>query len=770
MPTLRELIIKTVMKSEKAVASSKKLDTSLDKVGKSVKKLQKDASGLTGQLKSMFLGFATFGGLVGFTKGVIETNTNAQKLAATMKTLAGGNAEVAQANVEMIREFAVKTPFALGEITEAFIKFKAAGIDPTAENLKRAGDFAAATGTNISLAADAITKAKTNKFAQVTSEMKVSVEKLGDSVRLTFGKKGEPGFMERVVKKGPAVSQALLEMGDNFPEGMSNQLETLGGKFSNLGDATTAFRVRVGQAGFNDALIELLGLFIDVTGESTTLADAVGKTLAAATRSITKAIKFLRANFEKLLPIIKLVGAAVGAKVFNLAGGVILKVASSFNILKISALKAQAAVLLVPAAIGALLLLIEDIFVFLQGGDSLIGEFLGRLEAGGGEGAELAKFIRTTIVEMFDALKKLLPVIMKLGKALLGAVMKLLPAIVQIIGAVALIIAQLVPVVVPIIEELVEVIIELLDQILPVILELVRTVLPVIVGLIRELMPVFKAVMPIIVGAIKVIAKAISGVVMLISLAVEGFGYLFDAIASVGDIFSVLWDEFEKTFPNAAALIETTLDTIGGLFEDIKNFVGGIIDDLLSPIEDEIRALKVLVGLEGDEKQKEDFTRFTKSIAINQQAAAGGGVELDEAAKKGLHQLRMEDNILSVEAQTAIAKRRRALIEQGQVLDNMDKEEQAIVEAVKNKRQEIVTEGPVGADGSRIIGINAAGAAKKGGDNNVNVQQGGVTINMNGQVALGEKELRDAATMANDANNKRTVKQLRREVGRGGGE
>ena len=67
----------------------------------------------------------------------------------------------------MIEDFASSTPFNVEQITEAFIKLKALGLDPSQEALMSYGNTASAMGKNLMQFVEAIADAATGEFERL---------------------------------------------------------------------------------------------------------------------------------------------------------------------------------------------------------------------------------------------------------------------------------------------------------------------------------------------------------------------------------------------------------------------------------------------------------------------------------------------------------------------------------------------------------------------------------------------------------------------------
>lgn len=161
---------------------------------------------------------------------VFEATKTFESLQASLVTVTG-SVEDAEAAFETIQEFAKTTPFALEEVTQAFIKMQALGLNPSNEALRSYGDTASAMGKSLNQMVEAVADAATGEFERL-KEFGIKASSEGDRVTFTFR-----GVATEVGKNSKEIEQYLINLGQtNFVGGMERQMDTLAGKVSNLGD------------------------------------------------------------------------------------------------------------------------------------------------------------------------------------------------------------------------------------------------------------------------------------------------------------------------------------------------------------------------------------------------------------------------------------------------------------------------------------------------------------------------------------------------------
>lgn len=213
------------------------LDQGLNRVEKTSTSMGSTLSKLKGVFASVFAVAAVWG----FTNRVIEARSEYEKFSAVL-TNTFQSADVGKASLAMLTDFAAKTPFALNEMTGAFVKLVNRGFTPTQQELLKLGDLAASQGKGFDQLTEAILDAESGEFERL-KEFGIKASKAGDQVSFTF-----KGVTKTVQANADAMRNAVLEYGGMT--GVVNSMEaiskTLGGKIANLGDQWDAFLVSVG--------------------------------------------------------------------------------------------------------------------------------------------------------------------------------------------------------------------------------------------------------------------------------------------------------------------------------------------------------------------------------------------------------------------------------------------------------------------------------------------------------------------------------------------
>jgi hypothetical protein len=219
----------------RATKELRKLHGQSEKTEKSTEKLK----GSFGGLKSVVAAVASSIVVSKF----IETAGAFESMSKSLETVTG-SAEKATLAMAGIREFAQDTPFQVQEITQAFIKLKALGIQPTEENLRSFGNTSAAMGKSLNQMIEAVADAATGEFERL-KEFGIKARSEGDNVSLTF-----QGVTTTIGKNSEEITGYLESIGQTqFAGAMSMQMDTINGKISNLGDSIDNLFVTFAEAG-----------------------------------------------------------------------------------------------------------------------------------------------------------------------------------------------------------------------------------------------------------------------------------------------------------------------------------------------------------------------------------------------------------------------------------------------------------------------------------------------------------------------------------------
>lgn len=210
--------------------------------------------GVLGSLAGM-AGLSLAGAGGGLLAGVIKTSAEFEKYETVLTTITGSSAK-AKAALAWISDFAQRTPYELGETTDAFVRLRAYGMNPMDGTLRTLGDAAAATGKRLDDAVEMIADAAMGEFERLKS-FNIKTSTKGDIVTFMFTDKDQRKRTFQAAKNDARALQkvvldAFQAMG--YSGAMDNLSRTWNGMVSNMKDSFARFMLAIGSAGIFDHL------------------------------------------------------------------------------------------------------------------------------------------------------------------------------------------------------------------------------------------------------------------------------------------------------------------------------------------------------------------------------------------------------------------------------------------------------------------------------------------------------------------------------------
>lgn len=228
----RSPVLELVVKA-KDVASG-----TLRQVGASVKSLGGTMEAVTRSAAGLF---AVFGAGLS-ARSFIDINVEFERLRAQLRAFARDESDAA-AQFQMLRDFAVETPFELRDLTAAWIQLRAAGLRPSVAEFKALGDVASAVGKPIEQLGEAIRSAAGGSVERL-NQFGIVARVAGDKIIVSF-----QGQTETIDRTTLAVQQYLVKLAASagWTGAMERQVQTLGGALSNLSDAFANLTTTIGE-------------------------------------------------------------------------------------------------------------------------------------------------------------------------------------------------------------------------------------------------------------------------------------------------------------------------------------------------------------------------------------------------------------------------------------------------------------------------------------------------------------------------------------------
>lgn len=309
-------------------------DARLSIIGEFKDGISQKLGGIEGKVKSFkssMAGIATsLGGLFAggaLVKGIVETNMEFDKLEAQISTFTGSSEEAASA-MKMIQDVTSNTPFQLNEVTTAFTRMKALGLNPTKEALMAFGDVAAGTGKSILQFTEAVADAAVGEFERL-KEFGIKASAQGDQVAFTF-----KGVTTTVAKNSQEIQKYLTELGqNNFGGAMAKQMDTMAGAWSNAKDQFALLARAIGEAGLNDLLKSIAQAMGNAARAILDNMDVIKGTWANVVSYVSVGIEDIRYAFAQMGNYMQLIWAHVFDALTSVWNGFIQTIESGVNTL-----------------------------------------------------------------------------------------------------------------------------------------------------------------------------------------------------------------------------------------------------------------------------------------------------------------------------------------------------------------------------------------------------------------------------------------------------
>lgn len=298
------------VKYQDGVKGARSFASSLDNVSDSAKKADESLGDYSDEVRNSGKSTDTLSTKVSKLAEIIKTVLAYQALSAAVTKLvevqrefdvlngrletAVGSASGAAEAFKILNTFASETPYALSQSVDAFITLVNLGLTPSERAMRSYGDTAAAMGKDLTQMIEAVADATVGEFERL-KEFGIKASQEGDNVSLTFR-----GVTTTIKKSAGEIERYLIELGEvNFGGAMENQMKTLDGAISNLGDSWDSLFRTISESGIGD-LIE------DMVRQSTAALDGMAsfiRTMSGAPQTVEeydKVIDGLRSNLKSL--------------------------------------------------------------------------------------------------------------------------------------------------------------------------------------------------------------------------------------------------------------------------------------------------------------------------------------------------------------------------------------------------------------------------------------------------------------------------------------
>jgi phage tail tape-measure protein len=231
---------------------TKRMGTAFNNVTGEANKLDQTIN----RIGASILTYLSVNAMIGVGRSIIDVRSEFEKFTAVLTT-AYGDVDKANRAMDMLKETAKETPFQLTELAQAFVLLKNRGVDPSKQSLIQAGDFASSTGRSFQELSEALLNIGE---LEVWKKFGVTAVTSGDKLKLSFR-----GLTMEVEKSTEGVLKAVDAFGSmkGIAGSMQAQMETLGGKVSNMKDAYDQLLNSLGESKGWKNSVTWLTEFID---------------------------------------------------------------------------------------------------------------------------------------------------------------------------------------------------------------------------------------------------------------------------------------------------------------------------------------------------------------------------------------------------------------------------------------------------------------------------------------------------------------------------
>ena len=323
-------------------------------------------------------------------KGFLDTAIQFENFETQLTTIEGSS-EKAKKSLDWISEFGAKTPYDVAQVTDAFVKLKSYGLDPIEGGLLTSlGNTASAMGKSINDAVEMIADAVRGENERL-KEFGIIGSKNKNEITYSYDINGE-SFEKTVANESKDIQAALQEiMDEKFRGGMEAMSKTWEGTVSNLGDTWTMMKKKIMDKGLflklKDSLNTVMMKIYDNRDAIEAWAEEIGEKLVVAFEwlkdtlfDVWDNILWVKKALEQLYDSLGLTGKGVNILIglfallaANIVGLAVVRTLVFIKALANAFLLLFSPMALIGAALIAFILIVQDIYGYLNGKDSVIG-------------------------------------------------------------------------------------------------------------------------------------------------------------------------------------------------------------------------------------------------------------------------------------------------------------------------------------------------------------------------------------------------------------
>lgn len=269
--------------------------------------------------------------LFGWQKPIVEAAAEMQRMRVMLRGLNKDKVnpgEAAAQDMQYIVNMAKNAPFAMQALTDSFVKFRSAGLDPTDGSLKALVDSVARFGGDSELLKRAAVAVQQMSGKGVVS-MEELRQQLGEAVPNAMKAMADAagitmGELTKAVSSGTveakqALSLMFVGLRAENENAAKDMMQTYTGALAQLQTSFTLFADRVGQAGYLDSLTKGMKELAAVmnSAEGISFANSLGEGLTTAIDGLCELAQWLAKNQELVITLGKIVAGMVAFKMLR---------------------------------------------------------------------------------------------------------------------------------------------------------------------------------------------------------------------------------------------------------------------------------------------------------------------------------------------------------------------------------------------------------------------------------------------------------------------
>ncbi|HBN0055482.1 TPA: tape measure protein [Escherichia coli] len=269
--------------------------------------------------------------MFGWQKPIVEAAAEMERMRVMLRGLNKEKSNPGQAaadDMKYIVDMAQNAPFAMQALTDSFVKFRSAGLDPTDGSLKALVDSVARFGGDSELL-----KRASIAVQQMAGKGVVSMEELrqqlgeavpnamqamADAAGITMGELTK-AVASGTVEAKQALSLMFVGLRAENENAAKDMMQTYTGALAQLQTSFTLFADRVGQAGYLDSLSKGMKELASImnSAEGISFANSLGSGLTTAIDGLRQLAQWLAKNQELVINLGKVVAAMVAFKLMR---------------------------------------------------------------------------------------------------------------------------------------------------------------------------------------------------------------------------------------------------------------------------------------------------------------------------------------------------------------------------------------------------------------------------------------------------------------------